>query len=208
MYLKRLSAPLFLTTALIFSGCQKADTPPPADNTAKDTPSPKEAPAATNNATAKDTAVPANDAGASDKLVSNKVLKALVLPKPKGAPDAGSWRYPDSGDEGAQTASFGVGSFNDWITLDFRDCNMPALKRLAANGQQGLNSAVPCLNKPNGKLAGYPLFNSETNMRSIRVGHIGITARIGSEQEGKGTVKPEDLEAVLQGLDLAAISRL
>jgi hypothetical protein len=204
MSTQRFSATVLLAAALLVSGCNKKDkaaekTPEPAGSAAAPaTPPPAPTPAA-----------PAPAAADSTSVVPLAKLAAIMLPPPKGAPATGVWATapsPTGGSgDGDRLANFTEGS-DYWVSVRFLDCNLPVVKESASKPSAERGAFTFCFDPAPAKLKDYPLFNTSETQRVVKVGHLIIIATLGATGETK--LKPEDLEAFLESLDLAEIAKL
>jgi hypothetical protein len=132
-----------------------------------------------------------------------------MLPTPKGAPASGVWvnaPSPTGGSgDGDRLANFVDGSDN-WYSVRFLDCNLPAVKAASSKPANERGDAAFCFDAPTGKLKDLPLFSPNDSFRVVKAGHLLVLASLGATGETK--LKPADLEAFLESLDLAGLAKL
>ena len=151
-------------------------------------------------------AAPAADAPkvGEGPVIPARSLAMLDLPPVKGI-EGGSWSAVEPEKDGDRRAYYKAGD-KGIMGVDFIDCNAPKLKEFVSKAPEDRGVFDACFQTATGKLGDYPMVATADNWRTIRVGHLTITATIA--ETAKDKLKAADVEAWLQSLDLAAISKL
>lgn len=137
-------------------------------------------------------------------VIPARSLAMLDLPAVKGF-DGGSWSAVEPEKDGDRRAYYKAAD-KGVMGVDFIDCNAPKLKEFVSKAPDDRGAFQACFQPATSKLGEYPMIATADNWRTIRVGHLTITATVADMAKDK--LKAADVEAWLQSLDLAAISKL
>jgi hypothetical protein len=206
-----------VATLLACAGCSKSSAKPEANRAAAGTApatEPATAPAtepATEPASEPASEAPTAGTKKSGNLARADRLLAIKLPMMKGAPANAVWTDipPSTADpNGDRYLNLYVGE-DVYMSLQFLDCRLPKVQAYAGKPLGELGIFLPCFDKPNGKLKGYPLYfypdDPKFAYRTVKAGHVIVIATMGPLGQ---KIRALDMERLLGSLPLATISKM
>jgi hypothetical protein len=197
----RFSALALFAATLLVSGCKKKETAPTSEPTGSAAPMTKPVTPPAADPTPAAPAAPATPG----PVVGWEKMADIQLPTPKGVPEKGMWSAGKATKDGDRLDNFVDGS-DYWISMRMLDCNLPMVQEAATKSADERGLLDYCFATPTGKLKDFPLIAKNDSVRAVKAGHVVLIASLGAAGEGK--LKAADLEAYLESLDLASISKL
>jgi hypothetical protein len=127
---------------------------------------------------------------------------------PKGVTGA-TWKDVDSeAKDGNRLANLKNAKDDILMSVRFIDCRRDLLKDYVSKAPGDRGDFSYCFDAPTGQVKGYDLIAApDSEQHGVRAGNIAVLAGAGANFV-EGHVKPADLDAFLESIDLAAIAKM